>query len=78
MLKTILLVIAIVLAYWFFLGSHRARRNDTGSSASDRSAQPPESMVICAYCGLHVPESECIVAAGRHYCSDEHRRLGAP
>lgn len=77
MLKTILLVIAIALAYWFFWGRQRTRRNNTtGPNESDRPRKPPEKMVICAYCGLHVPETECIAAAGRHYCSDEHRRLG--
>jgi uncharacterized protein len=74
-LKAILLILAIVLAYWFFWGRKRtAARNDTRPN----EAPAPERMVICAYCGLHVPEGECIAAAGRHYCSDEHRRLGTP
>jgi uncharacterized protein len=32
-------------------------------------------MVRCAYCGLHVPQSESVVVDGRHYCGDEHRQL---
>ena len=36
---------------------------------------PPVRVVPCAHCGLHVPEGQAIRAEGRHFCSDEHRRL---
>ena len=29
-------------------------------------------MVACAHCGLHVPESEGVRAAGGFFCSEEH------
>jgi uncharacterized protein len=32
-------------------------------------------MVECAHCGLHLPRSEAIEAAGQSYCSAEHRAL---
>ena len=46
--------------------------------ASRRKA-PPEKpavakMVICAHCGVHVPETEAVRDGDRHYCSEEHRR----
>lgn len=42
--------------------------------ASERSAET-EAMVRCAYCDLHVPASESVVAAsGAVFCSEEHRR----
>ncbi len=44
--------------------------------------QPPagkdERMVKCAYCGLHIPESEAVQADGNSYCSVEHRNAHHP
>jgi uncharacterized protein len=33
-------------------------------------------LVACAHCGVNLPKSEARAAGGRHYCSEEHRRLG--
>ena len=74
MLKVILLILAILLVYWFFWGQRK--KNSTDSPADKSAPASPEKMVICAHCQLHVPESECVMAEGRHYCSDEHARLG--
>ena len=45
------------------------------SRHSDSAPPPraPERMVICATCGVHLPESDALTRAGRHYCSPEHR-----
>ncbi len=40
---------------------------------SGRSAHI-ETMVSCAYCGLHVPQNEALQAQGKYYCSGEHRK----
>lgn len=37
--------------------------------------EPPERMVACAHCGIHLPESESVTSGAKHYCSEEHRRL---
>jgi uncharacterized protein len=37
----------------------------------DKPAQT-EDMVRCAYCGIHLPRSECFTAEGNSYCSREH------
>jgi len=60
---------------WFWFGRKR-RPNDPPQRRT--ATGKGEAMVTCAYCRLHIPESEAIVADGRHYCSAEHRRLGAP
>src|SRR5437773_11361037 len=68
--KLLLLVIAIVVVYFVLSGLARKRRQP--------SAPPPiEPMVPCAHCGVNVPRSEALGAAGRFFCSEEHRRLGA-
>lgn len=50
------------------------------SGNANRSPQEPnnERMVKCAYCGLHVPESEAIRANGNSYCSPAHRDAHLP
>jgi uncharacterized protein len=47
---------------------------DPGSEAG-RGGQlpPPESMMQCKVCGVHLPGSEAVFARGRVYCSSEHR-----
>ncbi|MDO8960379.1 MAG: PP0621 family protein [Rhodocyclaceae bacterium] len=73
-MKVILLILAILLVYWLFWGQRK--KNSTDGSADKSAPASPEKMVICAHCQLHVPESECVTAEGRHYCCDEHARLG--
>ena len=75
MSKLILLLFLGFLAYLLFKGLQRAAARRQGK------AQPPpapERMVACARCGVHLPESEAVQTEGRHFCSEEHRRLGAP
>jgi hypothetical protein len=45
-----------------------------------QSIEPPkraqhtnETMVQCAFCGIHAPRSECIAANGKYYCCEDHR-----
>ena len=54
-------------------GFAASMRPPAGKSA-DRSAG--EVMMPCAYCGVHIPQSEVISASqGMVFCSDAHRRL---
>jgi len=67
--KVLLLVIATVVVYFVLTGLARKRRQ--------RAAPPPvEPMVPCAHCGVNLPRSEALGAAGRFFCSEEHRRIG--
>jgi len=68
--KLLLLVAAAVVIYFMLRGLVRKRRG--------RAAPPPaEPMVPCTHCGINVPRSEALGAAGRFFCSEEHRRLGS-
>ena len=33
------------------------------------------SMVACAHCGVHLPESEAIPKDGKYYCCEEHLKV---
>jgi uncharacterized protein len=68
--KLLLLIVAGFVIYWLLKGYRRS---------VERSEEPrprtPEDMVRCAQCGVHLPRSESIMSGGKHYCTDEHRRL---
>ncbi len=69
---------------------HLLRKKKAGLAASVRAAASAaeqrqgdaaspiavESMLPCAYCGVHVPRSESVLAlGGQVFCSDTHRQL---
>ena len=45
--------------------------------ASGKAIEPPEPMLACAHCGVHLPKSRCVWRDGKPYCSEDHARLGA-
>ena len=71
--KIILLVIAAFGLYLLIKGIGRkaaARKDDAPV------ANPVESMVACAHCGINLPESEALADCGRFFCGEAHKRLG--
>jgi uncharacterized protein len=79
-LAKLLLLVAVVAIVYVLLKNYRR------AIARQQEAEPPpgkarpggEDMVRCAQCGVHLPKSESFLSQGAHYCSDEHRKLGAP
>ena len=73
MAKFLLVVLVVGLGVWMLL--KRARGPLPKPPAPPRAA-PPQAMVECAQCGLHLPAADAVLE-GRHvYCSDAHRLLG--
>lgn len=73
-MKLLLLIAVLAVVVWFFA------RQRSGSTENMEKSSPPkavENMVVCAHCHLRVPESDAILAAGRHYCCEEHRQRDA-
>ncbi len=71
--RLILIGIVVLLVVWLL----------RQALAAPRSGKPPEQageqkgdLVTCAHCGVNLPKSEARSAGGRHYCSEEHWRLG--
>lgn len=69
--KFLLLVLLGIVIYLLLA---RARQSPRSDKAPDLPADT--TMTRCAYCGLHVPADESVVADVRSYCCEEHRRLG--
>jgi len=79
----LILVAAVILhaLFWPSQGKRTAEREARrqGEDNQDEAAtRDGDALVACAKCQLRLPESESLMAAGRHYCCDEHRRLDEP
>lgn len=70
----LLAVLAVVLGVW------RSRQPKSEAPAQPatppHTPSPPQDMVACAHCGLHLPRSEALAEAGHFYCTREHQGLG--
>jgi uncharacterized protein len=69
--KLLLIIVAAFVIVWLLRGVLLTRKRDPA---------PPEKLpgdlVACAHCGVHLPRGDARSAAGLHYCSEEHWRLG--
>lgn len=73
-MKFLLWALFIVLLIWLMRGKRPAAKGTSGTSASARPANGAEAMRQCVHCGTYVPESEAVItAAGKVFCSEEHR-----
>jgi uncharacterized protein len=66
-----LLLIGFIGVVWWVLKS-RAQRPVQRKPATPE----PEMMVVCAHCGVHLPESDSVSGNGKFYCSKAHRHAG--
>jgi hypothetical protein len=70
LLVLVLIVVVIVWALKRALADPRGRARGTAGGAAEGD------LVSCAHCGVNLPKAEARSAGGRHYCSEEHWRLG--
>ncbi|KAB2925061.1 MAG: hypothetical protein F9K30_08320 [Dechloromonas sp.] len=67
-MKYLLLLALFGVIWWLW-----KKRN----AAPPPSAHPdpqPERMVVCAHCGLHLPESDSVACGDVFYCCQAHRQ----
>lgn len=79
MMKLLVVLLVVAVALWALL----ARSRGAGRSPSGRRPVPPpapggasEDMVRCAHCGVHLPATDALQAAGRSYCGPDHAAAG--
>lgn len=71
-----LLLLALGIVVYLIVS--RMRRDGNAPEALRKpppAASPPEDMVRCDVCNVHLPRSESFVSRGRYYCSDQHLKL---
>jgi hypothetical protein len=62
MLKLLLLLLGV----WIVLTILKQRRRPPATETRTGT------MVSCAVCDIHLPESEAIASGGKHYCCEAH------
>lgn len=67
-MSRLLFFAAVAAVVYWLLKSYRARL------PKEEGGERAEDMVRCAYCGVHLPESESTMSDGKHYCSEAHRQ----
>lgn len=67
----LLLVFVVFYAYW------RSQNRPAPLPRTPPPLAPPQDMVACDHCGLHLPRSEALSSGGHHYCCAEHQRSDA-
>jgi uncharacterized protein len=74
-----LIWIAIVVAVFWFIRSSKKKASASASRQAESNAKTPadrltEPMLQCCECGIYLPASEAVTAAGGNvFCSEEHR-----
>jgi uncharacterized protein len=69
--RLILLGLLVLLVVWLL-----RRAIASPHKPAPPAAEQPGELVSCAHCSVNLPRSEARSAGGRHYCSEEHWRLG--
>lgn len=71
MLRLLLLLAVVIGLLLWWKHSQRGRRETPPPAAGPN---PPEAMLRCAECGLHLPSSQALPGRGGVFCSAEHRQ----
>lgn len=69
----VLAVLAVVYAIW---RGQRAQPPQQKRPAPPPRIAPPQVMVTCARCGVHLPHDDALWQDGRSYCTPAHRDQG--
>ncbi len=67
-----LLLLLLLGGLFFVLGAKRGRPREPESRTPAPPA-PPQAMLRCAECGMHLPANEALPGKGGVFCSAEHR-----
>ena len=71
-MKLMLLLIAVFVLFLLLRGSWRRRRTPP-PAPRQAEGEPPQAMLRCAQCGLHLPRDEALPGRGGVFCGDAHR-----
>lgn len=75
MARLLLLVVLGVVVFLLVRALRRAGSPKPMPGASKRD-NPGATMIACAHCGVHIPESEALHDRGQTYCCAAHRQRG--
>lgn len=74
-MKYLVLLLVLLVAY-FSWRSKRMPKSRRRKGAPPPLA-PPQDMLACALCGVHVPRGDALVSGNRSYCCKAHQQQDA-
>lgn len=83
-MKYLVLAVVVLAVVWLW----RHQRDSDAREAEEEAAKtakdqpkplaPPQDIVACPVCGLHLPKREAVPGALALYCSADHQRQAEP
>ncbi|MBX3589153.1 MAG: PP0621 family protein [Ramlibacter sp.] len=75
-MKFVLVLLVIVVAVFVWRGNRRDDARERGAARGRRGSAlaPPQDMVSCPVCAVHLPRAEASPGRRGLYCGDDHRR----
>ncbi len=77
-MKFVIVAAVVLVAFWLWRNGRQNRGDDEearpAQPAKRREPPPPQDMVSCPVCGLHLPRSDAVTGKLALYCGEEHRR----
>ena len=81
-MKDVLVLAVVFMGVWMWRHNRTAAVQEKKQQAAREASrvQTQQTMVSCAHCGLHLPQTEALPGpngfAEQWFCSSEHRKLG--
>ncbi|MEO7056230.1 MAG: PP0621 family protein [Caldimonas sp.] len=72
-MKFIVFLLAVFLLVWLLRGAIGRRSKGQAPPSTPGGAAAPQTIVACAYCGVHLPRDEALPGKGGVFCGDVHR-----
>jgi len=72
-MKYLLLLAFLGIVWWVW----KKRNVEPLPPPAMRPDPPAEKMVVCAHCGLLLPESDSLAVGADFYCCEAHRQAGS-
>jgi len=69
-MKYVILLLAVLAGIWWI----RKQRPQNTGTPTPRQPSGPQTMVTCAQCGVHLPDSDAVQGLQGVYCSAAHRQ----
>lgn len=76
--RVIFLIVLLAVGYLLLKSWQRKKfiqKQAQDKSATSQQKHPPQRMVRCGYCSLHIPEQEAVADRGQVFCCLEHAHL---
>ena len=70
-MKILLFLLAVFVLLWLL--RRGMSRRPPSRPPEPREAPPPQPMLACAQCGVHLPRDEALPGRGGVFCGEAHR-----